>query len=111
MGHPNTSPAMARALKPPANLPSLVQTTFAKARAAGDLHYFPTQVTLLPVHSVPVRLPVFINPSTPNGLAFPSRQHPRTNTILMKVSTPLLTSAGQQAKTTTPRYSIAKTNI
>ncbi|QPH02497.1 hypothetical protein C2857_006707 [Epichloe festucae Fl1] len=41
---------------PPANLPELVMTAFAKARADGELHYFPTQVTLLSVGSVPFQL-------------------------------------------------------
>lgn len=45
---------MARALSAPSNLPSLVKTTFAKALSGGDLHYFPTKVTVLPVNSVPV---------------------------------------------------------
>ncbi|OAA50306.1 5',5'''-P-1,P-4-tetraphosphate phosphorylase 2 [Metarhizium rileyi] len=47
---------MARALSAPSNLPSLVRTTFAKALAGGDLHYFPTKVTILPVNSVPFQL-------------------------------------------------------
>ncbi|GAB0135789.1 hypothetical protein EsDP_00004114 [Epichloe bromicola] len=46
----------ARATKPPANLPELVKTAFAKARADGELHYFPTQVTVLSVGSVPFQL-------------------------------------------------------
>lgn len=48
---------MARALSAPSNLPSLVKATFAKALSGGDLHYFPTKVTVLPVNSVPVSSP------------------------------------------------------
>ncbi|KAG8416366.1 hypothetical protein J3458_006958 [Metarhizium acridum] len=47
---------MARALGVPSNLPSLIKTTFAKALSGGDLHYFPTKVTILPVNSVPFQL-------------------------------------------------------
>ncbi|KYK56466.1 5',5'''-P-1,P-4-tetraphosphate phosphorylase 2 [Drechmeria coniospora] len=39
----------------PANLPDLVRTAFAKARSAGDLSYFPTQVTTLLVGTIPLR--------------------------------------------------------
>ncbi|POR36316.1 Uncharacterized protein TPAR_03485, partial [Tolypocladium paradoxum] len=46
---------MAR-VKAPVNLPELVATTFAKARLDGALHYFPTQVTILPVGSIPFQL-------------------------------------------------------
>ncbi|KAK8851284.1 HIT-like domain-containing protein [Apiospora arundinis] len=34
-------------IKAPANLPSLVKAAFEKARAAGDLTYYPTQVAIL----------------------------------------------------------------
>ncbi|KIE02731.1 5',5'''-P-1,P-4-tetraphosphate phosphorylase 2, partial [Metarhizium majus ARSEF 297] len=47
---------MARALSAPSNLPSLVKATFAKALSGGDLHYFPTKVSVLPVNSVPFQL-------------------------------------------------------
>ncbi|KAK3295360.1 inositol phospholipid synthesis and fat-storage-inducing TM-domain-containing protein [Chaetomium fimeti] len=43
-------------IKIPANLPELVRTAFNRARASGDVHFFPTQVTLVNVNSVPVRL-------------------------------------------------------
>lgn len=42
-------------LRAPANLPSLVKTAFANAKATGDLSYFPTQVALLKLNSVHVR--------------------------------------------------------
>lgn len=45
---------MSRLLKARADLPDLVKSTFAKALSAGDLHYFATQVTILPVHGIPV---------------------------------------------------------
>lgn len=45
---------MAR-IKAPAELPELVRAAFSKARSSGDLHFFPTQVTLLNVDSIPVR--------------------------------------------------------
>jgi hypothetical protein len=42
-------------VKIPANLPELVRSAFNRARASGDVHFFPTQVTLVNVNSVPVR--------------------------------------------------------
>jgi hypothetical protein len=47
--------AMAPA-KVPANLPELVKAAFNRARANGDVHFYPTQVTLVNVNSVPVCL-------------------------------------------------------
>jgi hypothetical protein len=38
----------------PANLPNLVSAAFIRAKAAGDLTFFPTQVALLRVQGVPV---------------------------------------------------------
>lgn len=38
----------------PVNLPDLVSKAFHSARATGDVHFFPTQVTLVKVNSVPV---------------------------------------------------------
>ncbi|CAG9943979.1 unnamed protein product [Clonostachys rosea f. rosea IK726] len=46
---------MAR-IKAPAELPELVRAAFSKARSSGDLHFFPTQVTLLNVDSIPFQL-------------------------------------------------------
>ncbi|KAM7193059.1 inositol phospholipid synthesis protein Scs3p [Naviculisporaceae sp. PSN 640] len=43
-------------IKAPANLPELVRTAFQKARTNGDLLYYPTQVALLDVNSVPFQL-------------------------------------------------------
>ncbi|SPJ73103.1 related to 5',5'''-P-1,P-4-tetraphosphate phosphorylase 2 [Fusarium torulosum] len=43
-------------IKAPSNLPELVKSTFTKARSEGDLHYFPTQVTILNVDSIPFQL-------------------------------------------------------
>ncbi|KAH6624121.1 histidine triad-like protein [Chaetomium sp. MPI-SDFR-AT-0129] len=40
----------------PANLPDLVSKAFHSARATGDVHFFPTQVTLVNVNSVPFQL-------------------------------------------------------
>jgi hypothetical protein len=48
-----TSSAMPR-IKAPSKLPELVKSTFTKARSDGDLHYFPTQVAILHVDSIPV---------------------------------------------------------
>ncbi|KJZ74944.1 hypothetical protein HIM_05675 [Hirsutella minnesotensis 3608] len=45
-----------RGLKAPSNLPELVRIIFAKARADKELHYFPTQVALLSVGSIPFQL-------------------------------------------------------
>ncbi|VUC34699.1 unnamed protein product [Clonostachys rosea] len=46
---------MAR-IKAPAELPDLVRAAFSKARSSGDLHFFPTQVTLLNADSIPFQL-------------------------------------------------------
>ncbi|KAF5573538.1 5 5 P-1 P-4-tetraphosphate phosphorylase 2 [Fusarium pseudoanthophilum] len=43
-------------IKAPSNLPELVKSTFTKARSDGDLHYFPTQVAILNVDSIPFQL-------------------------------------------------------
>ncbi|KAK4123044.1 hypothetical protein N657DRAFT_690720 [Parathielavia appendiculata] len=43
-------------IKTPANLPELVRSTFNRARASGDVHFFPTQVTLVNVNSIPFQL-------------------------------------------------------
>jgi len=40
--------------KIPPDLPDLVKTAFNKAREAGDLTYFPTQVAILKANSIPV---------------------------------------------------------
>ncbi|UNI13865.1 ATP adenylyltransferase [Purpureocillium takamizusanense] len=72
---------------PPANLPELVRAAFARARGDGDLHYFPTQVTVLPVGIVPFQLrfsPALANkpankapsPSTGSSSSSPSRHQP-----------------------------------
>lgn len=42
------------AMKAPKNLPELVKSSFAKALAAGDLTFFPTQVADIRVGSIPV---------------------------------------------------------
>ncbi|KAK4208039.1 inositol phospholipid synthesis protein Scs3p [Rhypophila decipiens] len=64
----------------PPNLPELVRTAFHNARTNGDLNYYPTQVALLHVNSVPVRLfvylPLFIHPYMSTNPAPPSRQRP-----------------------------------
>lgn len=52
---PAAHDTMAPAKVPP-NLPELVKTAFSRACASGDVHFFPTQVALLNVNSVPVRL-------------------------------------------------------
>ncbi|KAF5020950.1 hypothetical protein F66182_6996, partial [Fusarium sp. NRRL 66182] len=51
----SASAAMPR-IKAPPNLPELVKSTFAKACSEGDLHYFPTKVTILDVDSIPFQL-------------------------------------------------------
>jgi hypothetical protein len=50
-------PAGMAPVKIPANLPDLVRTAFNRARASGDVHFFPTQVALVNVNSIPVRPP------------------------------------------------------
>ncbi|EGR48514.1 uncharacterized protein TRIREDRAFT_107206 [Trichoderma reesei QM6a] len=64
-------------LKAPSNLPELVKTTFSKALAANELHYFPTQVTILHINSIPFQLrfsPALAN--KPKGPP-PDPAHPR----------------------------------
>jgi hypothetical protein len=64
-------------LKAPSNLPELVKSTFTRARSEGDLHYFPTQVTVLNVDSIPVSL----------SLVLSSRYlHIHTDTVLTSLS-------------------------
>lgn len=41
----------------PFNLPELVKSAFNKARKNGDLNFYPTQVTLLNINSIPVSPP------------------------------------------------------
>ena len=50
--------------KIPANLPELVSTAFHRARASGDVHFFPTQVALVNVNSLPVRTPYGLDSSS-----------------------------------------------
>ncbi|KAK3953405.1 ATP adenylyltransferase-domain-containing protein [Pseudoneurospora amorphoporcata] len=40
----------------PANLPELVRAAFNKARASGHVNFYPTQVTLVDVNSIPFQL-------------------------------------------------------
>ena len=41
-------------IKVPSNLPDLVKSTFARAKANGDLNYYPTQVAILTPTPIPV---------------------------------------------------------
>lgn len=43
------------AAKVPANLPELVRAKFNTAKANGDVNFYPTQVAVLKIGSVPVR--------------------------------------------------------
>lgn len=51
-------------VKIPANLPELVCTAFNSARASGDVLFFPTQVALINVNSIPV-CPFRLQPDSP----------------------------------------------
>ncbi|KAM7196572.1 inositol phospholipid synthesis protein Scs3p [Rhypophila sp. PSN 637] len=64
--HPDMPP-----IKVPPNLPELVRTAFHKARTNGDLNYYPTQVALLHVNSVPFQLR--FSPSLANKPKAPSK--------------------------------------
>lgn len=50
--------AMAEMTRPavPPNLPGLVKAAFNKARANGDVTYYPTQVAVLTPNSIPVSM-------------------------------------------------------
>lgn len=48
---------MSPAVKVPPNLPDLVRATFNKAKANGDVNFYPTQVTLLHLALTPVCVP------------------------------------------------------
>ena len=54
MSFTGTDATMPPRIKAPANLPELVRTAFNKARASGDVNFYPTQVTLVDVNSIPV---------------------------------------------------------
>lgn len=54
-----------RRIQAPPNLPQLVKTAFNKARESRDLTYFPTQVTVLNVNSIPVRF--LLTPQLPTS--------------------------------------------
>ncbi|PTD09235.1 hypothetical protein FCULG_00008790 [Fusarium culmorum] len=43
-------------IRTPSNLPDLIKSTFTRARSDGDLHYFPTQVAVLNLDSIPFQL-------------------------------------------------------
>ncbi|KAI1854658.1 hypothetical protein JX265_002297 [Neoarthrinium moseri] len=43
-------------IRAPSNLPSLVKSAFSKAKASGDLTYYPTRVALLELSSIPFQL-------------------------------------------------------
>ncbi|KAJ9132656.1 ATP adenylyltransferase [Coniochaeta hoffmannii] len=67
-------------IKPPPNLPQLVKTAFNKARESGDLIYYPTEVTLLNVNSIPFQLrfsPSLANkPKAPPPSSTPGKKQP-----------------------------------
>lgn len=43
-------------IRAPNNLPELVRSTFARAKASGDVNFYPTQAAVLHVNSIPVSL-------------------------------------------------------
>ncbi|KAK0717715.1 HIT-like domain-containing protein [Lasiosphaeria miniovina] len=49
--HPSAVPLLA-----PKNLPELVRTAFNRARASGDVNFYPTQAAVLDLNSVPFQL-------------------------------------------------------
>lgn len=50
-------------VKAPTNLPALVKATFDKAKANGDVNFYPTQVAVLtPATSTPVSFILFLTP-------------------------------------------------
>ncbi|KAI0199631.1 HIT-like domain-containing protein [Astrocystis sublimbata] len=69
----------------PANLPNLVREAFTKAQASGDLSYYPTQVAILTVGSLPFQLryapslaqkPTPPKPVDPDAKPFNPFEHP-----------------------------------
>ncbi|KAL2022496.1 hypothetical protein VTK56DRAFT_5103 [Thermocarpiscus australiensis] len=81
--------------KVPANLPELVRTAFNRARASGDVHFFPTQVTALNVNSIPFQLR--FSPSLANKPTAPLPPPPATTT-----ATTTTTSNSNDASSSTP---------
>ncbi|KAH6838483.1 histidine triad-like protein [Chaetomium sp. MPI-CAGE-AT-0009] len=66
-------------VKIPVNLPELVRTAFNRARASGDVHFFPTQVTLVNVNSVPFQLR--FSPALANKPSAPQPPAPSTDAV------------------------------
>ncbi|KAH6635960.1 histidine triad-like protein [Chaetomium tenue] len=66
-------------VKVPANLPELVRAAFNRARASGDVHFFPTQVTLVNVNSVPFQLR--FSPALANKPSGPQPPAPSTDSV------------------------------
>ncbi|KAI5860025.1 HIT-like protein [Durotheca rogersii] len=69
----------------PPNLPALVKAAFERARANGDLEYYPTQVAILSLNSIPFKLrfspalalkPKASKPQEPHGKAFNPFENP-----------------------------------
>ncbi|KAK3358015.1 inositol phospholipid synthesis and fat-storage-inducing TM-domain-containing protein [Lasiosphaeria hispida] len=52
----SSTPTDMAPIKVPSDLPGLVRTAFSKARASGDVNFYPTQVALLDINSIPFQL-------------------------------------------------------
>lgn len=57
------------AVKVPANLPELVRAKFNTAKANGDVNFYPTQVAVLQLGSVPVRSRCPLRMATPHKIS------------------------------------------
>ncbi|KAM7217611.1 inositol phospholipid synthesis protein Scs3p [Rhypophila decipiens] len=89
--HPDMPP-----IKVPPNLPELVRTAFHNARTNGDLNYYPTQVALLHVNSVPFQLR--FSPSLANKPKAPSTPKPAQKDPLIPLSSANTTSAAPPSR-------------
>ncbi|KAK0711954.1 ATP adenylyltransferase-domain-containing protein [Lasiosphaeris hirsuta] len=72
-------------IKVPSDLPGLVSAAFEKARASGHVNFYPTQVALLDVNSIPFQLR--FSPSLANKPKPPTTSTTSTTTSTTTIST------------------------
>ena len=60
----------------PKNLPDLVRAAFSRARASGDVHFYPTEAAVLDVNSIPVCYVAWHHSSKTPFLPSPGKKTP-----------------------------------